>query len=155
MTPPSSWSQTLLSLLCCSKGYTPSTSLEPANEGCWIPVKSRMRTREGGRGRLSPPSGECPSSSELAPWGAGPSQPLSAHHAAPPCVPGPGRQPPEGCHQSSRTNLGSVKSGERAEQLRGWPNSVRGRRGRVSTFQCRQKTHFLLYELRVPTQGLA
>ena len=65
-------------------------------------------------------------SSEPAPSGAGPSRPPSAHHAAQPCGPGPGRLLPEGCRQSSGTNHESVKRGEeRTGQLRGL-NSLRG-----------------------------
>lgn len=101
-----------------SKGHIHLPALNQFHCACLDREEMQNEMKEGKRGRFSPPSRECPLSSEPAPLGAGPSQPPSAHHAAPPCGPGPGRQPLEGYRQSSQTNHGSVRSGERTEQLR-------------------------------------
>lgn len=120
--------------LCCSKGHIYPSALNQFTGTAWIAEKHRMKMQGGERGRSSPPSGECPSSSVPAPLGAGPSRLPSDRHAALPCGPVPGRQRPEGFRRSSQTNQGSVKSRERMEQLREL-SSVRGAR-RMGHGQC-------------------
>lgn len=94
------------------------TSLNQFHLGSLDPREMWTKDTRRRKGGFSPPSGECPSSSEPAPLGAGPSRPPSAHHAALPCGPGPGRQSPEGCRRSSGTNHGSAGSRERTERLK-------------------------------------